>query len=617
MKEDKILLVLGSHDHVPSGAPEEEFEYAYENRMRPFVSNLYRYSNVQAVLHYSGTLLYWVERTHPEFFMLIEDMAARKQVEILGGGFYEPLFPLIPLQDRIGQIELLTTYLRKHFGKRALGCWIPNMAWEQHMVYPLCSSDMNYTFLSQDQFVMAGMSGNELYYPCISEDQGKLITIFPVALSVEEELAHNSFSQVFTELKNKFLSSGGKGVKVVSVFPRRISCCEEEAPDTAWNRFFEEISLSENIVETSLPAKILKNHKAYRRASFPNSSSIKNDYSPRRFLIEHDEANGIYSKMIFTNVLINQLKGDKYRKLNAREELWKAQDSFLFSPGDGRLRSELRKSAYSSLLRAEGLSREKGKIVSSLIQHDFDLDGVKEYLFQDNTINCYIQPKGASVFELDYTPKEWNYLDCGSTLFYNSDTPRRRAAFADILLPADFNINQIDVLLANDSRHCYNEQYESADQDKKGKFCFMLPAVTSDIPFACIEIQKCYLIKKSSLSVSYALKNTGKETQKFIFTPEIDLSFAGVTDDYVRFYSVDNSGKDVPVERDLDTGNLKILDITNEVQILIASSSSFGGCLIQASNENIYQATRIIPAFPVTLESGEIWKNDLNLKFSH
>jgi predicted glycosyl hydrolase (DUF1957 family) len=63
-------------------------------------------------------------------------------VEILGGGFYEPMMPLIPLQDKIGQIELLTTYLRKQFGKRPQGCWLPALAWEQNMVSFLSACGM-------------------------------------------------------------------------------------------------------------------------------------------------------------------------------------------------------------------------------------------------------------------------------------------------------------------------------------------------------------------------------------------------------------------------------------------------------------------------------------------
>jgi hypothetical protein len=609
----KIYLIIGSHAHVPSGSGESEFEYVYENKLRPFVANLYRYSNIQAVLHYSGVLLYWVERTHPEFFMLIEDMITRKQAELLGGGFYEPSFPLIPLQDRIGQIELMTTYIRKHFGKRPLGCWLPQMAWEQHLAAALSVSDMNYTFLSQEQFVQAGIKGAGLFSPCISEDQGKLLTIFPVSLSVEKELAEKSFSLVFVELKNKFEEVCGKceSEKIISVFPEKVSSSPEEAPDTAWNRFFEEISLSEKIVETTLPSKFLRGHKAYKKGSFPNSSAAVNNFSPRNFLIEHDESGGIYSKMIFTNVLINQLKGDKSRKLNAREELWQAQDSSLFSPGNGYLRGELRKSAYSSLLRAEMMTREKGKFIPSLIQYDFDFDGIKEFIFQDAVINCYIQPKGAGVFELDYLPKEWNYLDCGSNDF------GRRSSFADVLLPFETETDKPDCLTAENSRLCFNEQYESIAQDKKGKSCFKLSACGADMPFGETEINKCYFLKRDILTVSYNLKNTGKEGQKFKFIPLICFSFANVTDEYVRFYAVDNNGKDIHLDGKFDAGNLKILDVKNEVQILITSVKPFSGCLNHVFNNGLYQATIILPVFSISLKSGESWANEFSLKFSH
>jgi len=614
VKEDnKIFLILGSHAHVPSGAPESEFEYVYEKKIRPFVSNLYRYSNIQAVLHYSGVLLYWVERNHPEFFMLIEDMINRKQAEILGGGFYEPSFPLIPLQDRIGQIELMTTYLRKHFGKRPLGCFLPGFVWEQHMAAALSACDMNYTFLSQDQFVQAGMSGAGLFSPCITEDQGKLITVFPVSLSVEKELGEKSFSQSFVDLKNKFEKVCGKckAEKIISVFPDNVSSSPEEAPDTIWNRFFEEISLSENIVETILPAKIIKSQKVYKKGSFPNSSALDNNFSPRRFINENIESNGIYSKMILTNVLINQLKGDKSRKQNAREELWKAQDSCLFSPGDGQYRNELRKAAYSSLLRAEKTTRDKAKFIPSLIQYDFDFDGIKEHIFQDLKINCYIQIKGAGIFELDYLPIDWNYLDCGTGI------SGRRTAFADVILPFDSDINDFQMFPEEKSRFCFNEQYEALTQDRKGKSCFKLSACAEDVPFGKIEINKCYLIKKDIITVSYKLYNSGKDTQKFVFIPEIDFSFAGVGDDSVRIYSTDANGKDNHLDKNFNTDNLKILDVKNEVQILFTSGKAFNGCLFPAFINELYQATRIMPGFKMTLEAEEAWTNEFNIKFSH
>jgi hypothetical protein len=617
-KESKINLILGSHAHVPSGAQDSEFEYVYVNKMRPFITNLYRYPNIQAVLHYSGVLLYWVERTHPEVFMLIEDMVSKKQAEILSGGFYEPMFPLIPLQDRIGQIELLTTYLRKHFGKRPLGCWIPGMVWEQNLASSLSTSEMNYTFLSQDQFIQAGIDGEELYLPCVTEDQGKIIKIFPVSLDIAKELEEKSFSHVFITFKKKIEDEyANLRDKVICVFQDKIPRSEDESPDTAWHRFFEEISLSEEFTETVLPAKILKNQKLYKKVCFQNSSSFQNGFSPRKFIIDHCEANGIYSKMIFTNVLINQLKGDKSRKQNAREELWKAQDSSLFVPGKGHIRSEIRKAAYSSLLRAEQLSREKGKFISSIIQYDFDFNGMPEYLTHDEIINCYIQAKGAELFELDYLPKEWNYLDCGS-FSSNKNRGEKITAFNDLILPPLTAIEDIDTLSANNESFLSNEQYEALDQNRNGKICFRLSTSGSDVLPCSLEITKCYTLKKNILSVSYNLKNTGKENINFCFIPRINLSFTGVGDDFVRFYTVDTNGKDLPVEKMINnTSNIKILDVKNEVQILIASSTLFSGCLVPVFKEGFYQSTRILPVFSVTIESSKTWTNEFSLKFSH
>ena len=620
-KERKLLLILGSHAHVPSGSSECEFEFVYENVMRPFIANLYRYSNVQAVLHYSGVLLYWVERTHPEFFMLIEDMVTRKQAELLSGGFYEPMFPIIPQHDRIGQIELLTTYLRKHFGKRPLGCWIPEMAWEQNIAASLSASDMQYTFLSQDQFLMAGMSCDELYFPCITEDQGRLVTVYPVSKTTEKDLSCNNFSHVFVELKKQITENQclSKNDIIISVFPEKVFSDPNEAPDTAWNRFFEEVSLSENIIETIIPSKIIKTHKAVKKASFPNSASV-NGFSPRRYLIDTCEANGIYSKMIFTGVLVNQLKGDKYRKQSAREELWKAQDSRLFSPANGQKKHKLRKAAYSSLLRAEQLSREKGKFISSLIPYDFDFDGKVEYLFQDLKINCYIQLKGAGLFELDYLPTQWNYLDCGS-VSYDGITEERRISFADALLPPESKTEDLmnGFGYLKNARLCFNEQYDASSQDRKGKSCFkMNTSSDKEIPFNSIEINKCYSLKKDVLNVSYLLKNTAKDSVQFCFVPEIDFSFADVTDDFVRFYSVDENTKDSPIECHLKKINtLKILDVKNEVQILLVSTIAFSGCLIPVLADGLYQATRILPLFNISLEGGKSWANEFSLKFSH
>jgi hypothetical protein len=240
------------------------------------------------------------------------------------------------------------------------------------------------------------------------------------------------------------------------------------------------------------------------------------------------------------------------------------------------------------------------------------LDGVKEYLFQDARINCYIRQKGAGVFELDYLPKEWNYLDCGS---FGRD---RRASFSDAIVPQGTAAGDLEKKFPPRSRLCFNEQYEPVSQARTGKSCFKLPASEAETSFGFIEIEKSYLLKKDVLTTGYSIKNTGKENENFCFTTEIDFSFAGKGEEFVRFYTTDNSGQETCAEKMTEKAEtLKILDVKNEVQIILASAKAFSLCLVPAYNGGMYQADRIICCFEVSLESSENWTNEFALKFSH
>ncbi|MDR2258579.1 MAG: DUF1926 domain-containing protein [Treponema sp.] len=636
----KINLILGSHKHIPGGAGDDGFERAYEFQLKPFISTLYKYPKIQAVLHYSGVLLHWIERFHPEFLMLIETMVSRKQVEILGGGFYEPMMPLIPLQDKIGQIELLTTYLRKQFGKRPQGCWLPALAWEQNMVSPLSACGMGYTFLDEDQFKLAGLSGKALFSPCVSEDQGKLITIFPLSNMVKAEFSQKKASLVLKGLAEKL--PGGDGC-VVSVFPEGFPAQKDgsSVPEYAYHEFFDELSRCESFVEFTSPGKFYRGLQDLQKAYFPDSlgdsftaGKTPGWFPPRRFLIDFPEANGIYSKMVFTRVLINQLRGDKSRKRTAREELWKAQgcDVFYRPKEYGIDRHSVRNAAYKSLLGAERICREKGSFIPSLMNFDFDMDGAGEYLFQDVKINCYIRLRGASVFELDYLPKTWNYLDTFSPEPPETAPVReRRTAFADTFFPSSISLQDILEGRSPGTRYCGREQFELAELDRvHGKVRFRLPG-QDGLPFGNVEVEKIYFLKKDTLSVSYTLTNQGKDRAGFQFAPAIDLSFPGEGDIFVRFFKIKSGAKDAPCSEAIirDAEGVKIQDLKNEVQIVLGSKKTFNACIVpvktagepacagEGQGPELYQSTCLIPLQEVSLPPNETWTTEFTLKFSH
>jgi hypothetical protein len=621
-----VRLILGSHCHVPFGASEEEYETYYLKRIKPFVSALYKFPAIPAVLAYSGVLFHWIEKVHPELLMLIENLVARKQAEILGGGYYEPLMPLIPLQDKIGQIEMLTTYIRKKFGKRPLGCWIPAMAWEQHMVYPLNTCGMGYTFLSEGQFELAGLEGGDRYLPCTTEDQGKLLMVFPVSLRRNREFAEKKASDILKGLSAEL--PRGK-LWTVTVFPEKIfsESAEDGGEEIAWHSFFEELSRCESFVEFSSPGRVFRSFPELKRTYFPDSvglcpgekgtgqkASVK---FPRQFLIDHPEANGIYAKMIFTHVLINQLRGDKSRKRTAREEIWKAQGHDLFCSNEyfGISRPGLRRAAYRALLGAEKMIREKNGFIPSLMNFDFDLDGEGEYLFQDEKLNCYIQLKGAGLFELDYLPKSWNYLDIYP----------RAAVFTDRFLPPNFSFEDAKAGNFAGSRYFGNEQYKLQEMDKvHGKVSFSITENDQAL-YRGIEIKKKFQLRKDALTVSYALSNTGTEPSLFLFTTEILLSFPGEGPSFVRILKGNAPVKETGLGEAVVTGAeiFKFKDLKNEVQITLSSVKPFdiwifpvrSKCSVNSRVSEIYQYTRILPVQSVSLLPGETWITDYTLKF--
>ena len=78
---------------------------------------------------------------------MLAELVNRKQVEILGGGFYEPIFPLIMPIDRVGQIELNTTNIRKQVGKKPRGIFLGDTVWDPSLISSFKTCGMEFAIL--------------------------------------------------------------------------------------------------------------------------------------------------------------------------------------------------------------------------------------------------------------------------------------------------------------------------------------------------------------------------------------------------------------------------------------------------------------------------------------
>src|SRR6266478_3694972 len=129
-RTSSIHLGLVIHNHQPVGNCPWVFQQVYEESYLPMIEALERHPRVRVSLHYTGSLLDWFEEAQPTFLKRIRALVARKQVEMVSGGYYEPILPSIPDADKIGQIRRLTERLQRDFGTRATGMWIAERVWE-------------------------------------------------------------------------------------------------------------------------------------------------------------------------------------------------------------------------------------------------------------------------------------------------------------------------------------------------------------------------------------------------------------------------------------------------------------------------------------------------------
>ena len=138
----KVLFIMGLHSHQPVGNFDFIFETATRECYHPFLEVLSRYPDIRMSLHYSGVLLEWLRTHHVETFDLLVRLVEAGQVELMGGGFDEPILVMIPDRDKLGQIRKQSDYTEKHFGVRPRGLWLAERVWEQGLVTPIAEGGM-------------------------------------------------------------------------------------------------------------------------------------------------------------------------------------------------------------------------------------------------------------------------------------------------------------------------------------------------------------------------------------------------------------------------------------------------------------------------------------------
>ncbi len=385
-----MKLIVGLSGNLPSQISGNSFLSEYNSFYRPFFQILYGHPSIPIALYFSGLWYEWFAGEHSEVLSLISEMMKKnKQIEILGGAYYEPYLPLLQNPDRIGQIDSLTTTVRKYFLKRPKGCLIDSNSWDNSLISCLKSCGMDYIFLDKSALFFPEGSRVPDYHVTMTEDQGKILTILPLANKLLEK-GRNMSPEEFIQ---KILQIKGKD-PVVSLF---FDFKSIKTLDLVWLDEFLKLIAANKAIELVSPSQYLKGEPEIEREYFQSRNICK------KVLLKSEELDNLYAKMIYVQTLANSIRGDKYKKKSALDELWKGQGYF------SAFTCSASRKAYSCFITSEKLSRSQDSFISSLVKYDFKLKGYKQYMYKGDTCNAYIQRAGGMIFEFDNIPTAWNY----------------------------------------------------------------------------------------------------------------------------------------------------------------------------------------------------------------
>lgn len=343
----------------------------------------------------------------------------------------------------------------------------------------------------------------------------------------------------------------------------------------------------------------------------------------RQLLSRFPESNLLYAKMQYVHLLVNGVRGDRYRKIAAREELWKGQYGKAYWSGSFPGGHLIRKQAYKSLITAERITREKGVFIPSLVVMDFDMDGKDEFLYQGHELNAYVHLSGGALFELDNLHKAWNYIECVAKKRGEEEVLRK--AFLDHFFPVGTGMDEFISGRHVEGGDFLDRAYTVVKCDKeRGELVLerrgMVRQAKETIP---VRLVKKYIFKGNTINLYYSIVNAGATSLRMSFGVEVNLSFA--EKEQVRVLRLEGkTRKEVlhePVKLS-NVGEIVFEDLAHATQIVLstlepASAWNWPNECDDSSSDGpstVYLGSCFLPYWQLELPPEGVWENRLTLK---
>jgi alpha-amylase/alpha-mannosidase (GH57 family) len=444
-----MYLIFALHNHQPVGNFGFVFEQAYRDGYEPFLDLVENFPDLRFSLHLSGSLLEWLQAERPQYVQRLRNLISRGQVELLGGAYYEPILAMLPRRDRLGQVARYREHLQQLFDTTIQGAWLAERVWEQELASDLAQAGITFTLLDDFHFRQAGVPEQDLCGYFLTEDQGRLLRIFPISEPLrylvpwkEPQESIEYLRQLHARKPNAVAVCADDGEKF-GVWPETHEHCYRRGWLHRWfellmqNRDWLQLTSFRHVLETQPPVGLVYlpdcSYREMTEWALPPQAQrtlleLKRQFEQdprwpqlrtflrggfwRNFLARYPEVREMYGRMREVSELVAQAEAQAHPEIEqARLDLYRGQVNCPYWHGafGGLYLPHLRQAVYHHLIRAE--TRLRTTTEAEVRTGDWNCDGQQELSLINQYMRLYIAPEqGGSIYEWDIYPLCHNLL---------------------------------------------------------------------------------------------------------------------------------------------------------------------------------------------------------------
>ena len=214
-------------------------------------------------------------------------------LELLGGGFYDPMLPLFPTELQSMQLEQHGSFLWKHFKVEPTGYFNSSMVWEMEMTDLLEEHRFEYALVQEAslQDALGRTTPVSGWYSV--EDKGAFLKIVPISQTLSRAIAEDDFH--WQEIAEPYCRGGKTAVIALDIPPQPGDIIP----------FFERLIdfLETNELETKTVASVVNEQTSEGRISFLLSAGQKiglpaTAKTCRELLVKRPEVNLLHKTLL-------------------------------------------------------------------------------------------------------------------------------------------------------------------------------------------------------------------------------------------------------------------------------------------------------------------------------